>query len=286
MRPMAQKNQHTATRLAACRVGGTKTVFFFSFLTASPLLEVSRAQGLSSEVQSENKTCPSTMQQLCLWSWIDPETSHVETISHVPWKPSLEAYGMRSPVSFKSCFIVELSRFPLPTSPAKSPIDHLISSSHTFPDFPFLGKQNQTKPLKGDIPVRDRNSLLFSCLGVSPNPVLLIVLSWDAHSFKGWKLVCCPLLKLQFSAIFQSWWGSPTHQPFSFRRCLGWAGDVLPPQTPLHAHKLLLAWLQLPAGDGHCACPDLGTVKENTGKVTFLGPQTHLVHTQPQLWRC
>lgn len=134
---MAQKNQHTATRLAACRVGGTKTVFFFSFLPVSPLLEVSRAQGLSSEVQSENTT-----QQLCLCSWVDPETSQVETTSHVPWKPSLEAYGMRSPVSFKSCFIVELSRFPLPTSPAKSPIDHLISSSHTFPDFPFLGKQN------------------------------------------------------------------------------------------------------------------------------------------------
>lgn len=142
MRPTAQKSQHAATRLAACRVEGTKTEFFFSFVPASPLLEVSTAQGLSSEMQSENKMCLSITQQLCLWSQIDPEASHVETI---PRNPPLEVHGTRPPVTFKSCFIFELSRFPLPTNPAEPPMDHLISSSHTFLDFPFLGK-NKTKP--------------------------------------------------------------------------------------------------------------------------------------------
>lgn len=145
---MAQKNQQMATRLAACRAGGTKTAFSFSLLSASPVLEGCTAQGLTSELQS-NKTCLRITQEPRIWSWIDPETCHLETISHVPLKPPLEVHGTSSPVTSKgSCFIFELALLPFPSSPSKSPIYHLISLSHTYVDFPFLGKtKTKTKNL-------------------------------------------------------------------------------------------------------------------------------------------
>jgi len=56
-RSTAQKNQQMATHLAACRAGAIKTAFSFSLLPANPLLEVSTAQGITPDVQSDTKTC-------------------------------------------------------------------------------------------------------------------------------------------------------------------------------------------------------------------------------------
>lgn len=127
-----------ATYLAACRTGGTEPTSSFSLLPANLFPEDSTTQSLTSEVQREYKICLKITQQLHLWSWIDPETSHLEIISHVPLKLPLEVHGRRSPVTFKGrCFVFELAWLPFPTSSAKSPIDNLISPSHTYLDFPF-----------------------------------------------------------------------------------------------------------------------------------------------------
>lgn len=166
-----------ASSLAAGKAGGTKTAFPISLLPATAFLEVCASQGLSSEVQSENKTSL-RVTQLCVWSWPDPGTSHRETLmSH------RNALSPGDNVTFKGiCFTLELAWIPLPSLISQGP-SKLIAPSHTYLDFSFWGKKypNQTT-FEGDIPVWGH------WLGVSLALVLLVVLWRNGCSFLP---LCC-----------------------------------------------------------------------------------------------